>query len=162
MPHPASLNSRRVKISKPEWQFMDVLPATQENCYQHRSNYGQISSYLSASHSTSLPEKNGRAGGIRTHDLLNPIQAHYQAVLRPDGKEAPRCGAIEGFSSRKSIVPQSASRVGRISARQRFAPPRNPDASMAPGLRISLASADHATPPLPVRPASKPPIRRLV
>src|SRR5437879_7589422 len=25
-----------------------------------------------------------RAGGIRTHDLLNPIQAHYQAVLRPD------------------------------------------------------------------------------
>ena len=29
-----------------------------------------------------------RAGGIRTHDLLNPIQAHYQAVLRPDSKEA--------------------------------------------------------------------------
>jgi hypothetical protein len=25
----------------------------------------------------------GRAGGIRTRDLLNPIQAHYQAVLRP-------------------------------------------------------------------------------
>ena len=24
-----------------------------------------------------------RAGGIRTHDLLNPIQAHYQAVLQP-------------------------------------------------------------------------------
>ena len=35
----------------------------------------------------------GRAGGIRTHDLLNPIQAHYQAVLRPDpvlrGKSLP-------------------------------------------------------------------------
>ena len=28
--------------------------------------------------------KNNRAGGIRTRDLLNPIQAHYQAVLRPD------------------------------------------------------------------------------
>jgi hypothetical protein len=28
-------------------------------------------------------EKN-RAGEIRTRDLLNPIQAHYQAVLRPD------------------------------------------------------------------------------
>ena len=28
--------------------------------------------------------QNGRAGGIRTRDLLNPIQAHYQAVLRPD------------------------------------------------------------------------------
>ena len=25
-----------------------------------------------------------RAGGIRTHDLLNPIQAFYQAELRPD------------------------------------------------------------------------------
>jgi hypothetical protein len=31
---------------------------------------------------TSMREKY-RAGGIRTHDLLNPIQAHYQAVLRP-------------------------------------------------------------------------------
>lgn len=28
--------------------------------------------------------KNFRAGGIRTHDLLNPIQAFYQAELRPD------------------------------------------------------------------------------
>ncbi len=28
-----------------------------------------------------------RAGGIRTHDLLNPIQAHYQAVLRPEFSE---------------------------------------------------------------------------
>jgi hypothetical protein len=28
--------------------------------------------------------KRDRAGGIRTRDLLNPIQAHYQAVLRPD------------------------------------------------------------------------------
>ncbi len=26
----------------------------------------------------------GRADRIRTCDLLNPIQAHYQAVLRPD------------------------------------------------------------------------------
>jgi hypothetical protein len=29
-----------------------------------------------------------RAGGIRTHDLLNPIQAHYQAVLRPEKSRA--------------------------------------------------------------------------
>src|SRR5215211_9439187 len=28
-----------------------------------------------------------RAGGIRTHDLLNPIQAFYQAELRPDLKQ---------------------------------------------------------------------------
>jgi hypothetical protein len=70
---------------------------------------GHISSYISYSHSTSYL-KHDRAGGIRTHDLLNPIQAHYQAVLRPDGKEAPRCGAQDGFSSRKSILLQSTSR----------------------------------------------------
>src|SRR5262245_52869078 len=29
-------------------------------------------------------EIENRAGGIRTHDLLNPIQAFYQAELRPD------------------------------------------------------------------------------
>lgn len=28
--------------------------------------------------------KNGRAGEIRTHDLLHPMQAFYQAELRPD------------------------------------------------------------------------------
>ena len=28
--------------------------------------------------------KRSRADWIRTSDLLNPIQAHYQAVLRPD------------------------------------------------------------------------------
>ena len=26
----------------------------------------------------------GRAGEIRTHDLLHPMQAFYQAELRPD------------------------------------------------------------------------------
>jgi hypothetical protein len=30
--------------------------------------------------------QSGRAGGIRTHDLLNPIQAFYQAELRPDDR----------------------------------------------------------------------------
>jgi hypothetical protein len=29
-------------------------------------------------------EKNGRGGEIRTHDLLYPKQARYQATLRPD------------------------------------------------------------------------------
>ena len=32
-----------------------------------------------------VPGSIGRAGGIRTRDLLNPIQARYQAALRPDG-----------------------------------------------------------------------------
>jgi hypothetical protein len=30
------------------------------------------------------PMKNGRGGEIRTHDLLYPKQARYQATLRPD------------------------------------------------------------------------------
>jgi hypothetical protein len=30
------------------------------------------------------PVKNGRGGEIRTHDLLYPKQARYQATLRPD------------------------------------------------------------------------------
>ena len=29
-------------------------------------------------------KKNGRGGEIRTHDLLYPKQARYQATLRPD------------------------------------------------------------------------------
>jgi hypothetical protein len=31
-----------------------------------------------------VAKKSYRAGGIRTHDLLNPIQAFYQAELQPD------------------------------------------------------------------------------
>lgn len=31
-----------------------------------------------------LRNENGRAGEIRTHDLLHPMQAFYQAELRPD------------------------------------------------------------------------------
>ena len=40
-----------------------------------------------------LPAKENRAGGIRTRDLLNPIQAHYQAVLRPDNGPTIYCHA---------------------------------------------------------------------
>lgn len=31
--------------------------------------------------------KNGRAGEIRTRDLLHPMQARYQATLRPETRE---------------------------------------------------------------------------
>src|SRR5687768_17935580 len=34
-----------------------------------------------------LPAENGRAGEIRTHDLLHPMQARYQATLQPEQKE---------------------------------------------------------------------------
>ena len=30
--------------------------------------------------------ENGRAGEIRTHDLLHPMQARYQATLQPEQK----------------------------------------------------------------------------
>ena len=39
--------------------------------------------------------KNGRAGEIRTLDLLHPMQARYQATLRPEqekGQQDPRFG----------------------------------------------------------------------
>jgi hypothetical protein len=39
--------------------------------------------------------KNGRAGEIRTLDLLHPMQARYQATLRPEqerGQQDPRPG----------------------------------------------------------------------
>jgi hypothetical protein len=45
----------------------------------------------------------GRAGGIRTHDLLNPIQAHYQAVLRPDAGEAQDAVPKWHFQAGKTI-----------------------------------------------------------
>ena len=44
-----------------------------------------------------LPAKENRAGGIRTRDLLNPIQAHYQAVLRPEGRTIRRVVALAKF-----------------------------------------------------------------
>ena len=42
-----------------------------------------------------------RAGGIRTRDLLNPIQAHYQAVLRPEWRtiRRARCACQMFFRS---------------------------------------------------------------
>jgi hypothetical protein len=38
-----------------------------------------------------------RAGEIRTRDLLNPIQAHYQAVLRPEVRTIRRSLALAKF-----------------------------------------------------------------
>ena len=45
-------------------------------------------------------EKNGRAGEIRTHDLLHPMQARYQATLQPEqmkGQEAARLRSKQVF-----------------------------------------------------------------
>jgi len=52
-----------------------------------------------------LSEENGRADRIRTCDLLNPIQAHYQAVLRPakwaisaiPSLQSSNFGRLQGF-----------------------------------------------------------------
>ena len=47
--------------------------------------------------STEVPDeknnlKNGRGGEIRTHDLLYPKQARYQATLRPDPEKKKLAG----------------------------------------------------------------------
>jgi hypothetical protein len=78
-----------------------------------------------------------RAGGIRTHDLLNPIQAHYQAVLRPDAKEA-----------------QDAAPTLNIQAGKELRPPGMFDSSLALQdlLRAGLIGDQSANPPAPERP----------
>ena len=76
---------------------MDVLPAAQENCYQHRSNTAHSLLYKRITFNGL--SKHDRAGGIRTHDLLNPIQAHYQAVLRPDVEEAQDATSVWHFQA---------------------------------------------------------------
>jgi hypothetical protein len=43
-------------------------------------------------------DKNGRGGEIRTHDLLYPKQARYQATLRPDA------GAVKMPAGRKNAM----------------------------------------------------------
>jgi hypothetical protein len=55
---------------------------------------------------TKRPAQHGRAGGIRTHDLLNPIQAHYQAVLRPDAKESQDAAPKRRFQAGKTSIQQ--------------------------------------------------------
>ena len=46
-----------------------------------------------------------RAAGIRTRDLLNPIQAHYQAVLRPD---------LSDYSLRAEPLPNDFGKVPSV------------------------------------------------
>ena len=48
-----------------------------------------------------------RAGGIRTHDLLNPIQAFYQAELRPAEADTV---AISGHEANVSACASESSR----------------------------------------------------
>jgi hypothetical protein len=62
------------------------------------------------------PAKHGRAGGIRTHDLLNPIQAHYQAVLRPDAKESQDAAPKRRFQAGKASILQET--IKRVSAKR--------------------------------------------
>ena len=39
---------------------------------------------------------NGRAGEIRTHDLLHPMQARYQATLQPDERKGEQAACRPG------------------------------------------------------------------
>ena len=52
-----------------------------------------------------------RAGEIRTRDLLNPIQAHYQAVLRPEVRTIRRSLALAKFFHRSADVQWAISRT---------------------------------------------------
>ena len=56
-----------------------------------------------------------RADWIRTSDLLNPIQAHYQAVLRPDVRRTIRRAALRlpNFF-RRSAVPAAEEGVDQL------------------------------------------------
>ena len=58
--------------------------------------------------------ENGRAGEIRTHDLLHPMQARYQATLRPEqekGQEAG-CGRRWQVVFWEDILADSLRRIG--------------------------------------------------
>ena len=48
--------------------------------YRRRLGHGLILGFRSSLQA----KENGRGGEIRTHDLLYPKQARYQATLRPD------------------------------------------------------------------------------
>ncbi len=68
--------------------------------------------------------KDNRAGEIRTRDLLNPIQAHYQAVLRPVflrgatlcicSRLGKRFSSFVAASHRNCAKPSSQCRNGRL------------------------------------------------
>ena len=48
--------------------------------------------------------KNGRGGEIRTHDLLYPKQARYQATLRPDPRAEEGAGTCGKMQCRNSKI----------------------------------------------------------
>ena len=61
-------------------RYIDVAPSRSEVCIgstvDHKHKRGQ--------EVIDLLEANGRAGEIRTRDLLTPSQARYQAAPRPE------------------------------------------------------------------------------
>jgi hypothetical protein len=62
--------------------------------------------------------ENGRAGEIRTHDLLHPMQARYQATLQPEQKKGhkaawgwPKQVVFHDAESRGAMIFCSSDRV---------------------------------------------------
>ena len=70
--------------------------------------------------------ENGRAGEIRTHDLLHPMQARYQATLRPE----PVSGQKAGWRRLWQVVFLESAQVLRISL------------SRSPGCRTCWATVE--------------------
>ena len=103
-------------------------------------------------------ERNGRGGEIRTHDLLYPKQARYQATLRPEPKRRRKCPvpkrlqqvfpngrpAVAGrpLQRRKSVF---TSHVAARIARLRLTKRRWWSASQAALLKAALLGGMHGT-----------------
>ncbi len=62
-----------------------------------------------------------RAGGIRTHDLLNPIQAFYQAELRPEVVEE-HCPFVKNREDQLPMILRATCRRGDRSTKLNYGP----------------------------------------
>jgi hypothetical protein len=98
---------RRTKNNSPT-QFQHRANKTIKNGYEQRIPGGNGAAAtgrlkeLTARRSKPQRGENGRAGEIRTHDLLHPMQARYQATLQPE---------LEGSQSR-TPVPEASGFFG--------------------------------------------------
>src|SRR5215207_5159440 len=70
----------------------EPLPAPRPTTLSTGGAFGSTPSFITETYALfskpSTRAKNGRGGEIRTHDLLYPKQARYQATLRPDPEAA--------------------------------------------------------------------------
>jgi hypothetical protein len=135
MPHPAALNSRSVKIGKPEWNSW--------TCYQlrrrivtstvprqvHFLSYKRLTFNILREHWSGRRDSNPRP--------LEPHSSALPSCATARRQRSARCGAHAEYSSRKALRP-----------------PRTFDSSLALQdlLRADLIGDQSANPPAPERP----------